>query len=136
MPNYKLSSEGYVIRDGDTKISIGDSPEYPNDNEDYLDYLAWLAAGNTPTPADPTPPIPPTEVSMRQARLALLGAGLLSTVNSAIAAMTGAEGEAARIEWEYATSVNRNSPLVSGLTGALSLTSDQLDQLFTVASTF
>ncbi len=67
--------------------------------------------------------------------LALLGAALLQTVNNAIATMPGAEGEAARIEWEYALSVERNSPLVAGLSAALNLTDAQLDALFTTAAT-
>lgn len=45
--------------------------------------------------------------SARQARLALLGAGLLAQVNTAVANMVGAEGDAARIEWEYAQEVRR-----------------------------
>ena len=76
----------------------------------------------------------PQVVTMRQARLALLDAGLLATVNDAVAAMTGNPGEAARIEWEYATEVSRNSPLVDALSAALSLDSVMLDNLFTTAA--
>ena len=68
---------------------------------------------------------------MRQARLALLGAGLLAQVNTAVANMPGAEGDAARIEWEYAKEVRRDSPLVAVLSAAFGLTSAQLDDLFT-----
>lgn len=81
------------------------------------------------------PPTPiPASVSMRQARLALLGAGLLQTVDAAVASMPGVEGDAARIEWEYALSVERGSPLVAGLSAALNLTTEQLDALFTTAA--
>jgi hypothetical protein len=76
---------------------------------------------------DPVPEV----VTMRQARLALLGAGLLAQVNAAIAAMPGAEGDAARIEWEYAQEVRRDSPLVAALLAALGLTDEALDNLFT-----
>lgn len=75
----------------------------------------------------------PVTVSMRQARLALLGAGLLAEVNSAIAAMPGAGGEAARIEWEYAQEVRRDSVLVQSLVAGLGLTAPQLDALFEAA---
>lgn len=69
-------------------------------------------------------------VSMRQARLALLQAGLLTTVESAVA-----EGdEAGKIAWEYATEVRRNDPLVTNLSAALDLSEGQLDNLFSVAS--
>jgi hypothetical protein len=88
--------------------------------------LAILAA-NVP------PPARITKVTMRQARLALLGAGLLSTVNGSIAAMTGAAGEAARIEWEYSQEVQRDRGLVASLGAALGLTEAQLDGLFTAA---
>ena len=76
-----------------------------------------------------------TTVSMRQARLALLGAGLLDPVETAIAAMAGTEGKAAQIEWEYATEVKRDSPLVSGLAQALQLDDEILDRLFAVGAT-
>lgn len=75
----------------------------------------------------------PSKCDMRQARLALLGAGLLTAVNDAIAIMPGIEGEAARIEWEFASSVERASPLVDGMVAALGLTEAQLDALFIAA---
>lgn len=73
----------------------------------------------------------PEVVTMRQARLALLGAGLLAQVNTAVANMPGAEGDAARIEWEYAQEVRRDSPLVAALSTAFGWTGAQLDDLFT-----
>ena len=76
----------------------------------------------------------PISVDMRQARLALLSAGMLSQADSAIAAMTGIEGDAARIDWEYATTVRRDNPLVVGMASVLGLTEIQLDQLFIAAS--
>lgn len=78
------------------------------------------------------PPTPiPTIVTMRQARLALMQAGLLATVDSTIAA--GSESD--QITWEYATEVARNSPLVINLSDSLGLTEQQLDDLFTLAAT-
>lgn len=76
----------------------------------------------------------PKEVSMRQARLALLGAGLLPTVEAMIAGMTGVEGEAARIEWEFAAYLQRDWPLLIVLAGALGLTPEQVDNLFIQAA--
>lgn len=81
--------------------------------------------------ADPVPEV----VSMRQARLALLKSGLLATVQSAVDSMPGAEGDAARIEWEFSSTVERNRPLVQSLGAALSLTEAQLDDLFRIAAT-
>lgn len=75
----------------------------------------------------------PEVVTMRQARLALLGAGLLAQVNTAVANMLGAEGDAARIEWEYAQEVRRDSPLVAALSEILGLTDEALDNLYRTA---
>lgn len=84
--------------------------------------------------SQPLPPAP-SSVTMRQARLALLGAGLLSSVDAAIDAMPSPQKEAARIEWEYSQEVQRNKPLVQALGPALGLTEAQIDALFTVADT-
>ena len=81
----------------------------------------------------PPPSDVPQVVTMRQARLALLGAGLLEQVNTAVANMPGAEGDSARIEWEYAHEVRRDSPLVAALPATFGWTSAQLDDLFVLA---
>lgn len=92
------------------------------------------ADGNPIAVDQPAGPLTvPNTVSMRQARLALLAAGLLQTVTDAVAAIPGATGDAARIEWEYAQVVERGSPLVETLSSALGLTDDQLDALFAAA---
>ena len=85
---------------------------------------------------DAKPPVAPVPevVTMRQARLALLGAGLLAQVNTAVANMPGAEGDAARIEWEYAQEVRRDSSLVAALSAAFGWTSAQLDDLYKIAA--
>jgi hypothetical protein len=88
-------------------------------------------------PPEPEPEpetIVPSSVTMRQARLALLAAGLLDTIETAIAALPGMEGEAARIEWEYATTIERANPLFSALTAQLGIPNEQLDQLFITAA--
>lgn len=77
----------------------------------------------------------PQSVTMRQARLALLGAGLLDDVNAAIAAIQDTtQRRAAEIEWEYAQTVDRASPFTQQLASGLGLTSEQLDSLFTQAA--
>lgn len=72
----------------------------------------------------------PISVTMRQGRLALLQAGLLAQVQSAI----DAQGDAEKIEWEYAQTIDRNSPLVAALAATLSLDDAALDALFISAS--
>lgn len=71
----------------------------------------------------------PESVTMRQARLALLAAGALASVDAAVAAA----GDAAKIEWEFAQEVRRDWPLVNQLTAALGWTSEQVDALFIAA---
>jgi hypothetical protein len=86
-------------------------------------------------PAAPPAPIPvPPQVTMRQARLALLGAGKLSMVDVAIDSLPSPEKEAARIEWDYSSSVVRTRPLVVLLGQALGFDDEALDQLFITAA--
>lgn len=72
----------------------------------------------------------PQSVTMRQARLALLGARLLDDVEAAIAALPSPQKEAARIEWEYSQEVQRRAGFVSVLAPLLGMTDAQTDALF------
>jgi hypothetical protein len=80
------------------------------------------------------PVVVPESVTMRQARLALLGAGKLALVDAAIDGMPEPQKSAARIEWEYSNEVQRHNSFVSALGPALGMTSAQIDQLFIAAS--
>lgn len=74
-------------------------------------------------------------VSMRQARLALLELDILDQVPAAIATIQDPKQKSkAEIEWEYATTVERNSTLVQMFSTQMGLTESQLDNLFTLAS--
>ena len=73
----------------------------------------------------------PQAVSMRQARLALLAAGSLDNVTAAVTAA----GQAAQIQWDYASEIRRDSPLIVQLTPALGMTAAQIDSLFIQAAT-
>lgn len=99
-------------------------------------YLAYWNEGtlgprpdtdNLPAPVTPTP----TEVTPRQARLALHSAGLLDQVQAAV----DAAGGATKISWEYSTIIERNSPLITSIGGSLGLTPEQIDVLFKYAAT-
>ena len=94
--------------------------------------IGWLWDGSAlSAPAAPPAVVTvPASVTMRQARLALLGAGLLDTVQIAIA---GA-GPAAAIEWEYAGDVQRAAGLVPAMATALGMTDAQIDALFIAAA--
>lgn len=76
----------------------------------------------------------PKEVTMRQARLALLETGKLAAVTAAIAGIPGVAGDAARIEWEYSSVLKRSQPLVGAMAQVLGLSIAQLDALFLSAS--
>ena len=76
----------------------------------------------------------PQAVTMRQARLALLGAGKLSAVDAAISALPEPTKSAAKIEWEFSSEVQRNRGLVVQLGTALGLDDKALDALFVAAA--
>ena len=73
----------------------------------------------------------PTSITMRQARLALIQAGLLNTVNSTIANGTD---EVIKVEWEYADEVRRDWDSLITMASSLGMTEKQLDTLFIEAS--
>lgn len=125
---YKLTNFDHVIR-------LQDGAVIPNDvnNKDWLAYSDWLNSGNSPEDAEP--PGSAGSVTMRQARLALLQNDLLSKVDNAVATMSGQDGEAARIEWNYSNTVNRDRPFLDMVATELNLTSADIDDLFTLAAT-
>ena len=96
--------------------------------------IGWLWDGETLTPPPPEPPVAPSAVTMRQARLALLGAGLLDDIDAAINGLPSPQKEAARIEWEYSQEVQRHNGFVSVLAPILGLTEAQTDALFIAAA--
>jgi hypothetical protein len=117
-----------------TIFAQGDAEQYTQINDTLGVGIGWLLTGTTYTAPPVASAVIPQSVTMRQARLALLAAGKLATVNSTIAAMTGGQGDSARIEWEFSSDVSRNQPLVLSIGVILGLTSTQMDALFVAAS--
>ena len=72
----------------------------------------------------PPPPVIIPTLTMRQARLSLLDAGLLDEVEAAI---TTTEN---RIWWDYSTTVERSHPLVNAVLTALGKTETEIDTMF------
>lgn len=101
----------------------------------------WTGSGwadgllQVPEPAQAQADSVPSAVTMRQARLALLGAGLLDDIDAAINGLPSPQKEAARIEWEYSQEVQRHNGFVSVLAPMLGLTEAQTDALFVQAAT-
>ena len=78
--------------------------------------------------------IVPTSITRRQARLALLHAGKLSAVESAIATIADPTHQmAAQIEYENAT-WERGNPWIEQLGVQIGLTPADIDQLFITAA--
>lgn len=94
----------------------------------------WVVRDATPQELEQLKPVVPQQVTMRQARLALLGAGVLDQVAGAIAELESPHRETAQIEWEFSSTVDRGRPLVAMLGPKLGLTDEQLDQLFITAA--
>lgn len=100
-PKMVLRSDGALI------------PDVPNG--DWQVYQEWLTDGNTP---NPMPTVPTTrEIDARRLRLALVELNLLDTIESAIATLP----KSAQIDWEYATFIKEDYPLVQSLSSALGL---------------
>lgn len=98
--------------------------------------IGWVWDGEnlTSPPSEPPPVVVPAEVTMRQARLELLSAGKLSSVDAAIDAMPEPQRSAARIEWEYSSSVRRDNALILALGPALGMSEAQIDDWFVAAA--
>ncbi|PWL17384.1 hypothetical protein DKP76_11440 [Falsochrobactrum shanghaiense] len=76
-------------------------------------------------------------LTARQLRLGLVSNGiLLSQVEATIDAIESQqERDVARIEWEYASTFDRNHPLIEQVGGSLGLTVEQIDAMWLAAST-
>jgi hypothetical protein len=90
----------------------GFNPELPNNN--IIDEYE-------------TDAVVPAIISMRQCRLGLLQRGWLADVE---ALMDATNNIAAKIEWEYATEVRRDHPLVAEIALQLNLSEQDIDELF------
>ncbi len=85
--------------------------------------------------APPPGPVIPQSVTMRQARIALLRVNKLSLIQPTINSLPSPQKEEAQITWEYSQEVQRNNGLISQLAPALSMTEQDIDDLFVLAST-
>jgi hypothetical protein len=78
-------------------------------------------------------PVP--SVTPRQMRIALVMYGIpLSTIDNMIDSLPEPNRSVARITWEYSIEFQRNNQLLMTMAPMLGLTSAQIDQLFTIAS--
>ena len=79
---------------------------------------------------------PPIEdISPRQIRMALLNLGLAeNAIDGAISNLSSPQKEQAQIAWKYSTSFKRDAEAVAIIGALLSLSSEQLDQIWKIGS--
>lgn len=126
----KLFDDFFEVYDDDILTS-----RLPLTTDDYSTVESHISSLNPPADKVVNGNVP-QEITMRQARLVLLQYGLLDKIDTIIASLPGAEGRAAKIEWEYGTVIKRTSPLVLAMSSQAGLTEEQLDQMFILAATF
>ncbi len=78
----------------------------------------------------------PQAVTPRQIRIALVMAGIpISTIETAIDSLPEPQKSVTRITWEYSVEFQRNNPLLVAMAPMLNMTTQQVDDLFALAST-
>lgn len=92
----------------------------------------WQGGSWAYVPPMSGPPIVPSSVTRAQAMVALYEAGLLATVEAAVAAHPY---EVVRIWWANALQIERGNAYLAGVAEELGLTEAQIDALFVAAST-
>jgi len=126
-PFCELSIEEIAAKDVPEGCMWQIAPDRPSRDHDW-NGTDWIYA-----PPDPSIAIEAARAQMKcsrfQARAALLQAGLLSTVEAAIAQAD----PITQMAWTDAVEFRRNSPTISALAQSLSLSDQQLDDLFTSA---
>ncbi len=120
MALYQLASGGGVIRTSDGAF-IPDDPG----NADRQRYAAWLEAGGTPDETPPPTPVP-VVVSRLRFKLALLNAGKLADVETAVANAGGV----APLYWAESTTFESSHPLVAEIGAAIGLSAEQIAAIF------
>jgi len=128
---YAIIENGIVVNIAEAEAPLG--ADWIADDGNARIGGSWDGSAFHPPP--PPAVVVPASVTMRQARLALLGAGKLAEVDAAIDMLPSPQKDAARIEWEYAAVVERTSPLIATLGPALGLSEAALDALFVQAAT-
>ena len=122
-----IIENGFVVN----TIEVDSLDFSPNLIDGSIGGIGWSYINGQLLPPTPVPtpePVPPS-ITPRQARLKLLEVGLLDELEAIIT--TNSEWQ---IEWEYATEVKRDSPLIDAVASQAGLTNEQIDQMFIEAS--
>lgn len=117
---------GTVTRDID---GLEVAPCQSADDPEFVAYIQWVEAGNEPRIVNyPTQPVP-QEVTMRQARQALLQAGMLDTVEQVVSQAD----RAVQIDWQKGQTVRRDWQALKVVQSLLNMTEREIDELFILA---
>ncbi|AXF86388.1 hypothetical protein DTO96_102142 [Ephemeroptericola cinctiostellae] len=118
----------------DRSVPDGYTTKIPNSAADEWNGTDWIVSAKKQAAINEAArkAAIPQVVTMRQAKLALLQAGYLDNVDAAISA--DGTPRTLKIEWEYASEVQRVWVEGSGLAEMLKLTDGQLDDLFILAA--
>ena len=103
-------------------------PEYTDDEGKVVTEEEQIAAYEAQKAAEKRSKM---ECTPRQARLALASAGLYEAVQTSVVSVS----DEARIEWEYATMIERTNPIIAGMQMELGISDEALDGLFALAVT-
>lgn len=125
----------YTINDATMELwdDAGNRGIFQDGEPVYAAYLEWVKAdpANIPAHVFEPKPVVPQEVSMRQARQALLRAGMLDTVEQVVAQAD----RAVQIDWHKGQTVRRDWPALKVVQTLLHMTDRQIDELFILAGT-
>ena len=117
--NGEFAGSGLTRISTDDYESTTEAPRETNATAPVFDGEKWVNVTNGGATVTP-----------RQIRLALLAAGVdLAAIDQMLA-----ENPAAKIEWEYATQVDKSHALIRQFAAALSLTDEQVDGIFKLAA--
>lgn len=125
-----INDEGIVIRDADeVQVAPADSVDDP----EYAAYVAWVNEGNQPTvlASRGRVKIVPQSVSRRQLLRALHQAGLLTTIQEALAQPGNEE---MKIDFDEATEFDRQHEALNLMAANFGFTQENVDDLFIAAA--
>lgn len=113
----------YVSAPNPMRLPNGDDVHAPAIGQSYAGYTLMELYADEPLPRV-------AHVTPRQAKLALLAAGLLDSVESIVIQ----QDRATQISWNEAIEFRRSDTLINNLGKQLGLTDEQIDNLFLEAS--
>lgn len=133
----EITSAKYTESGSIIAVIDGQTLAIPDDmsNRHRAAIAEWEKKGNKIAPYEPPPPFF-APLTARQLRLGLVLNDIsISQIETAIAAIENQQDrEVAQIEWEYASTFERQHPLIEQIGVALGLTKGEIDNMWEEAS--